>query len=180
MTFIYFNPILESRFGYSPVDIIKHNFYLTCFMVVADIFWANMSRHFHPIRILKFRWGCAFILMVSIPFLIDSLTNIQVLILIQVSLLFFNLSGLPAEAVLIYHLPIYRRFTFASFIYALSRASMYIITSFGLVFLGNYFGIFGIYFITIPITLVFLYGVRHFESLERKIGVYPNLSFPSK
>ena len=79
---------------------------------------------------------------------------------------------MPADAVFIYHLPIRRRFTFASFLYALTRALVYVITSVGLVYLGNYFGPFGLWFITLPVTVAYLYGVIHFERIERKTGYF--------
>ena len=88
-------------------------------------------------------------------------------------LLVLTLGAIPAAAIFIQHLPIYKRFTFASFLYALSRALMYIITSFGLVYLGSRFGHFGIWFIALPIISTFIYGIFHFEGLERLLKLYP-------
>jgi MFS family permease len=173
LAFIYFNPMLKESFGYSPEDIIKHNFFLSIVPVIAGIFWAILSYYIHPIRILKIRWVFIFLLMVSIPFLIINLNSPLQLFFMQSLILFFNLGGLPADAVFFYHLPIYRRFTFASFLYALSRAIMYIITSFGLVYLGSYFGPFGLWFLSLPIIVAYLYGILHFQNLECKLGFYP-------
>jgi hypothetical protein len=53
---------------------------------------------------------------------------------------------------------------------------MYIITSFGLVYLGSYLGVFGLWVLTLPITMGYLYGVFHFEELEHNLGFYPDLS----
>jgi len=114
--------------------------------------------------------------MILIPISIGVINSSVQLFLIQALILFLPLDSMPAQAVFVYHFPIYRRFTFASFLYALSRTLTYIITSFGLVYLGSYFGPLGLWFITLPITLAYLYGVLHFESLERKLGIYPNLS----
>lgn len=95
------------------------------------------------------------------------------IVCVQVLIVTFNLTGLPADAVFYYHLPIFRRFTFATFLYALSRTLMYVVTSFGLVYLGSYLGVYGLWVLTLPITIGYLYGVFHFEELEHNLGFYP-------
>jgi MFS family permease len=177
LAYMYFNPMLKDDFGYSSQEIILHNFFLSFIPISSGVFWALLSYRFHPIRLMKIRWVFTLLLMISMPFLIKGTTAPIQLFLIQGSILFLSLGSLPAEAIFYYHLPIYRRFTLASFLYALSRAIMYIITSVGLVYLGNYFGTFGLWFITLPITFIYLFGVYHFQELERKLGVYPNLTF---
>lgn len=170
LAYIYFNPLLKDKFGYSPEDIIRHNFFLSIVMVVFYIFWAFLSYRIHPIKIIKARGLTAFLIMLLMPFLIMIIDSPTQLFIMQGLVLALTLFGMPAEAIFIYHLPISRRFTYASFLYALSRALMYIITSFGLVYLGEAFGPFGLWFITLPTCLAFLYGVFYFERLERKTG----------
>lgn len=176
LIFMYFNPILQVNFGYSSADIIRHNFFLSIFMVVLYVFWSILSSYVHPIKILKIRGFFFLCFMIVLPLLIIDIPNPVVLFFIQLLILIAPLDGAPAEAVFIYHFPIYRRFTYASFLYAVARALMYIIISFGLIYLGKYFGAFGLWFITLPVAVAFLYGVFHFEKLERKLEIYPNLS----
>jgi MFS family permease len=173
LSYMYFNPILKENFGYSSEDIIRHNFFLSIIMVIFYIFWAMLSSRIHPIKILKIRALLFLLLMVSLPFLIIITPNPVVLFFIQALILLTPLDGMPADAVFIYHFPVFRRFTYTSFLYALSRALMYIIISFGLVYLGSCFGL---WFITLPITVAYLYGVFHFEKLESKLEIYPNLA----
>lgn len=45
---------------------------------------------------------------------------------------------------------------------------MHVITSFGLVFLTQKFSHWGVYLLSIPGTLTFLWGVRYFENLEKE------------
>lgn len=174
--YIYFNPLLKDNFGYSPEQIIKHNFYLSMFMLAASAFLLILSNHIHPLKILRIRWILTFFLMVSLPFLVSIVDTPYKLFIIQACIVSFNLTGLPADAVFYYHLPIFRRFTLATFLYALSRTVMYVITSFGLVYLGIYFGEFGLWVLTIPITLGYLFGIFQFEELEHKLGFYPDIS----
>lgn len=174
LIFMYFNPILQGNFGYSSADIIRHNFFLSIFMVTLYVFWSVLSSYIHPIKILKVRGLFFLFFMIIMPFLIMNIPNPTVLFFIQLLILVAPLDGAPAEAVFIYHFPIYRRFTYASFLYAIARALMYVIISFGLIYLGRYFGTFGIWFITLPVAVASLYGVLYFEKLERKLGTYSN------
>jgi len=176
LSFLYFNPVLKDNFGYSANEIISHNFFLSIIMALSFMGWGFLSFYIHPIKIIKIRGSCAFVLMLLMPLIITAIHNPLALFLLQSSIIILSLGSMPANAVFIYHLPITRRFTYASFLYALTRALMYIITSFGLVYLGSYFDHFGLWFITLPMTMAYLYGVYHFEYLERKIGIYPNLS----
>ncbi|WP_425361697.1 proline/betaine transporter [Candidatus Tisiphia endosymbiont of Mystacides longicornis] len=57
-------------------------------------------------------------------------------------------------------------------IYAVSRALMYVITSFGILFLTKYFGHWGLLIIMIPISVGFAFGLRHFQKLEKEAGIY--------
>ena len=58
--------------------------------------------------------------------------------------------------------PVFKRFTAVSFIYALTRALMYIITSFGLVYLTEWYGHYGLWIITVPVSVGFLWGCKSF------------------
>jgi MFS transporter, MHS family, proline/betaine transporter len=173
LAYMCFNPMLKDAFGYTSEEVIKHNFFLSFVPIVSSLLWISLCCYIHPLKLMKVRGIFAIILLIAMPFLILKFSSGLHIFLFQSSLLTFHLGSLPGEAVFNYHLPIYRRFTFASFLYALSRALMYIITSFGLVFLGNYIGTFGFWIITLPIGFAFLYGIRHFESLEKKLGIYP-------
>jgi len=168
MVFFYFNPILKESFGYSSEDIIKHNFLLSGIATVCWIVYTYLSCHIHPIKIIKVAGISALFLMISLPFLLINVASLVQLFLIQALFLVFPLSAMPAEAVLISHLPFYRRATYATFLFALTRALVYIATSFGLIYLTGYFGHFGIWVLSLPISVFFLYGVFHFEGLERK------------
>jgi hypothetical protein len=175
LAYLYFNPMLKSKFGYTASDIIEHNFWLSVILLISAIGWSLLSAHIHPIKIIKIRGMMTLLLMILLPFFVEYTTNAPQLFMIQTAILVLQLSGMPAGAVFMYNLPIYSRFTYASFLYALARALMYIITSFGLVYLGEWLGIYGLWIISIPATIGFLYGVHHFEILERKSGIYPNL-----
>jgi hypothetical protein len=80
-------------------------------------------------------------------------------------------TSFPAIPIFLSYLPVFRRFTYSSLIYALSRSIMTIITSFGIVILVNKFGYIGLYIIFVPIIVGFMFGIAHFTGLERKRGL---------
>lgn len=174
LSYVHFNSMLKDNFGYTPEEIIMHNFFLSVFMLFTYIFWSVLSFRLYPLKILKFRWFLKLMLLILLPFIIQAINSPAQLFIMQSFIIFLTLYDIPAEAIFIYHLPIYRRFTYASFLYALSRAFMYIVTSFGLVYLGELFGPYGLWFIAAPLMFVFIYGIKHFEDLERSVGLYPN------
>ncbi len=60
-----------------------------------------------------------------------------------------------------------------AFIYAISCAMMYIITSFGIIYLTKYLGHYGLLVVIIPLNIGCALGINHFENLEKKVGNYP-------
>ena len=67
---------------------------------------------------------------------------------------------------LIKNFPVLRRITAVSLLYSLTRAIMYIITSFGLVYLTEFFGHYGLLLITLPVALSFLWAIVYYSALE--------------
>jgi len=172
LAYMFFNPILKAQFGYTPEKIITHNFFLSIIQLSANLVWTFLCYWVHPLQILKWRGIFVFLLMMTIPFLLGQFTSSNEIFLVQASILILTLGGLPADAVFIKHFPVYRRFTATSFLYALTRAVMYIVTSFGLIYLGDYFGDYGLWVITLPVAGAFLWGVHYFQKLEEEFGDY--------
>jgi hypothetical protein len=78
------------------------------------------------------------------------------------------LGDVPAAAILLNRFPTLRRFTAASLLFASGQAVMNVLTSFGLFYLGSTFGPYGLWAITLPVTIAFLCSVFHFEGLDSK------------
>jgi MHS family proline/betaine transporter-like MFS transporter len=177
LAFLYFNPILKESFGYSPEDIVRHNFFLVLILVITSSFLTYLSYHIHPLKINRARGILGLFMMILLPFFLMGLTSPIQLFLIQALILILGFEAMPSLAVFVSHFPLYRRVTFASVLWSLSRALMYAITSFGVVFLGSYFGHFGLWLIALPTACAYLYGIDHFKQLERKTRLY-NKSIP--
>lgn len=166
LAYMYFNPLLKNKFGYSPEDIILHNFFLSVLMCISVVFWIMLSYRIHPLIILRERCKILFGLTLLLPFCINSVSSSFHVFLIQASILIFSMVAEPAPSIFIMHFPVLRRFTTASFVYALSRALMFIVTSFSLVYLTEWLGYYGLWVVMFPIISGFFWGVRYFEKLE--------------
>lgn len=84
------------------------------------------------------------------------------------------MTAIPADSIFVIRFPVLKRFTAVSVLYALSRALMYIVTSFSLVYLTEFFGYYGLWLIMIPVILGYLWGVCHFEKLEQQSNNHAN------
>jgi MHS family proline/betaine transporter-like MFS transporter len=174
--FIYFHcgTILKSSFSYTGEQIITHNFYISISRVFSLIIIAYLSYYIYPLILIKIRMIVFSIIILAFPYLLNNfITSPLELLILQLILSTFSLSFCSGHPILYKHFPVFKRFTYASFLYALSRISVYVITSFGFIYLTHYFGNYGILVVMIPITIGFAYGFNHFEKLEKQKGNYP-------
>lgn len=166
ITFMYCG-ILKKNLGYTAEEIIHQNLFVSILGMISITLTAFLSYKIRPLFILKSKVFILFFFVLLTPHLIShlSLSNI---ILVQVVFIIFGLAINPAYPIIFQHIPVLKRFTNASFIYATSRALTYIITTFGCVYLTEWFGYYGLLIIMVPITLGFFWGVNHFEKLENQ------------
>ncbi len=168
LSFLYFNSILKESYGYSAEDIILHNFFLSVIMLFSNGVWAKLSYRIYPLEILKLKAKIFGILVLLLPVLILQTAHQYQIFALQALVLMVALGSHPADPLFIKHFPVFRRFTNTSFLYALSRALVYIFTSFGLFYLTKTFGQWGLWGIMGPVALGFYWSVRYFEKLEKQ------------
>ena len=173
LAYIYFIPTLKNTHGYSSADIIAHNLYVAIIDIFGVIFFSLCSKKIYPLFISKTVGILFFIVLIVSPILLENNSNQYIIFFVQVVLTIFGLRGTPSDPILIKYFPIFKRFTAVTFGYALSRALMYVIISFGLVFLSEWFGYYGIWLIGIPLNLLWIKAIFHYESLEKEVGNYP-------
>ncbi|WP_052046314.1 MFS transporter [Candidatus Paracaedibacter symbiosus] len=169
LAYMYFNQPLKEVYGYTSEEVIFHNFLLSIISLVIISLLCAISCKTHPLKILEIRGKMSLFLSLLLPIAIMKSSNHFHIFLIQTLILLTALSPIPGVSVFIKYLPTLKRFTAASFVYALSRAIMYLITSFSLVYLTKFLGYYGLWLILIPVNIGFLWGVRHFEELEKDI-----------
>ncbi|WP_032112701.1 MFS transporter [Candidatus Paracaedibacter symbiosus] len=164
--YVHCSHILQFTYHYSATDIIKQNFFVSIVQTIGYLLFAFLSYYIHPLRILKYKLWAIFPMLLICPYLLSVITSGAQLFYIQNFIIFFAMTAAPAMPVFIKRFPVFKRFTYTSFIYALTRASMYVLTSFGLVYLTEIFGHWGLWLIFIPCAASFWGGIKYFEKLE--------------
>ncbi|WP_341789809.1 hypothetical protein [Rickettsia endosymbiont of Polydrusus tereticollis] len=151
---------------------MKNNFYVSVAQLALMVLLVLLTFKFHPLKMLKVR---AIIFLVAMPigvyFLNNAATDFDIF-KIQVLLIMTSITTSTATPIIFKSFPVFKRFTYTSVLYAFSTIFITIITSFGMVYLVNILGNYGILLIMMPVGMAFYWGVTHFESLERLQGNY--------
>lgn len=164
-SYVYCGNILKSL-GYTAEQIIHQNLAVTLVQLASLSFISYLSYRIHPLKILKTKvFLFSAVIFITPIFLSNSASALNIFFIQSISVA-LALDSTPGVPVFLEHLPILKRYTYASTTYAFSRAGMYIITSFGLIYLTNWFGAWGLWIVFIPATIGFLLAVKHFEKLE--------------
>ena len=165
-TYIHCSNILKHTFGFSPEQVIQQNFVVSIINLVGYIVITYLSYRIHPLQILKIKSRLFLVFVLCCPYLLFHLQSPRMIFFIQAFVMLFVLSCTGAMSIFLKHFPVFRRFTYANLIYALSRTTMSIITSLGLVYLVRYFSHWGVLIVMLPVTLGYMIGIAHFEKLE--------------
>jgi len=163
---------LKTVFNYTPAQILNHSFLISIVDFLGIILITYLSAKIYPLRILKVKIVIFSTSLIFIPYLLQNVTMPVHLFCIQSFIVLFAVDSSPASAIFYKHFPVFKRFTYAGFMYASSRALIYICSSFGFVYLVERYSHFGILIIMIPITIGFNFAILHFSKLEREAGNY--------
>ena len=165
--YIHCGNILRDAFNYTPQQVISHNFLLSIIDLFGLIVLAIMSYKIYPLKILKIKLIVFFMFLLLSPYLLGNISSPMYVGLIQTFAVFFAFDEMPGVSILYKHFPVFKRFTYTSILHALARAFMYVVVSFGLVYLTKYFGSYALLIISLPLSLGYGYGLLHFEKLEQ-------------
>ena len=173
ISYIYCGNILKTQFGYTVEEVIRQNLIVTVidFLTVISIIF--LSYRIYPLKILKLRLYANVIFILILPYVLASAKSPYTIMIIQIFSLICGLTANPAFPIFYIHFPIFKRFTYATFLYALNRAIMYVVTSFGVIYLVEYTGYMGLWIVMIPLAIGFLWSIHHFEKLEKASGNFP-------
>ncbi|APZ30072.1 MFS transporter [Rickettsia conorii] len=177
LTYIYCSNILKNKFGYTPEEIISHNFYISIINLLGYIFLTYLSCRIHPLKILKAKVFIFFPVALFYPYIWNYINDPSHVFLLQSFIILFVLSTNPATPIFYKHIPIFKRVTYGGFIYAVSRAIMHIITSFGIIYIEKYLGQWGVSIIILPMIIGYGLGVLYFVKLETEVGTYHDIGY---
>ncbi|WP_342271549.1 hypothetical protein [Candidatus Tisiphia endosymbiont of Parasteatoda lunata] len=149
--FIYLHcgTILKTDFGYTSTEVIHHNFIVSVLEFLILSILSYVSYRVYPLLTAK------------------------IILIIYSIVILFKYCHTSAAPIFYKSFPVFKRFTCVSVIFSVSRALMYVITSFGFIYIIDYFGNWGILIIMIPTIIAFAYGLLHFEKLEKDSRSYP-------
>ncbi|MCC8369497.1 MAG: MFS transporter [Rickettsia endosymbiont of Oxypoda opaca] len=169
--YIHCGEILKTSFNYTPEQVIQQNFNLSIVELISILILAGLSYRVYPLKLSKLLLSMFTITTLACPYLLDHATTPFHIFIIQAFFMAFALNVMPTIPICYRHFPIFKRFTYTTFIFAMSRAFIYLITSFCIIYLTKFFGNWGLLVIMIPTSIGF--GILHFEKLEKEAGLYP-------
>ena len=162
--------ILKNSFHYSPEQIIQHNFFVVLVGTINYLLIVVLNYKIYPLLLFRTRLIIISIFSMFIPYLLDSVSTPSELMLIQSFIMFFIPTSSAGDSIFHSHVSAGKRFRYVAITFAVTRAIMYVITSFGLTLLINKYGNEGIFFIAAPIILFTFLGLNYFFKLEREAG----------
>jgi len=168
LAFIYCGNILKDSFGYTPEQVIHQNLIVGITELLGVLPLVYLSYKIYPLIILKIKAVIFSVFILFCPYLLNNVTTPFELLLIQCFIMFFVLDTVPGVAIFYKHFPIFKRFTSVSLLYSLSRAFMYVITSFGFIYLNDHFGHWGLLIIMLPVIIAYIFGLYYFDGLEKE------------
>ena len=177
-SYIHCGGMFKDFFGYTSEQVIHQNFLASMANLLGYIAIAILSYKIHPLKILQTKLAAYSIFILICPYLLYHIDTPFELCLIQSFSMLFILSTNPAMSVLYTHLPIFKRFGCATMVFAISRALMAILTSFGFTYLERYLGHWGLLVVMAPLCLCFAFGLHHFAKLEIEAERYRQKKSP--
>ena len=170
VSYVYCGDLLKSNFGYSAEEVINQNLYVSLIMAGSAVVRYVLCFSFHPLIIVKYHLIISMILYIVCPFWLNNMGSGFEMGVFQVLVIIIAADSKFASSTMYSHFPVLQRFKMTSFLYALSRAITYVLTSFGLVYLTYWAGNFGIAIALIIAAGLNTYGLNHFMKLERASG----------
>jgi MHS family proline/betaine transporter-like MFS transporter len=171
-SYVYCGGILKNQFHYSGVALIEHNLVIAILNLLALFICVMLTKKIHPLKIQKIKVLLYIPFLLVVPYILQNTQSVWQVFIIQFCGVALGNSTIPAKAIFLTHFPVFKRFRYASLLAAISHVVLYLLTSFGLVFLVKFFGYYGILLISIPTTLAFLAGTLYFIKLEKQAGFY--------
>ena len=169
--YIHCSMVLKNSFNFTPSMIIYHNFIVSIFQFLGLMVLVYLTLKVNPLKLVKVKILILSSIFLFFPYFLENTKSSIVIFFIQLSSLLL-ISDLPSTGIYFKHFPIFKRFTYTSLLYSLSRTIVPIVTSFGSVLLVKKYGEYGMLIIVMPIFLGYLFGLNHFQFLEQKINKY--------
>ncbi len=171
--YVHCGNILKTNFGYTMAEVIQHNFIFCLVEVLTVLALCYLSLKIYPLLTVKIILFICSVFIIFCPYLLNNVSSPYQLFLMQFVMVLLYECLAPAGSIFYKSFPVFKRFTCASITFAVSRALMYVVTSFGFVYLIDHFGHWGLWIIMVPTIIGFAYGLFYFDKLAKELGGYP-------
>lgn len=172
VSFFYSGEFLAQNYGYSPKQIIFHNTLISLVGFASTTCIAFLTKHFYPIKILRYSAIMLLCFLPFIPTIIERSTSVWEVFVIQSALFSLDLS--VGTAIFARGFPIIGRYTVLGTSFSLARAVGAIFTSFICVIVGQNFGFAGVAGLLCFMTCLYLLGLHLFTPCEEDIFIEKN------
>lgn len=166
--YFYCGNVLRNSFGYDAAQVIQQNLIVSIVQLLSVLLLTYLSYHIYSLTIVRVKLVIFSIFTLICPYILNIVRSPFELLIFQSLFIIFTSSSVPAVPIFFKHFPVFKRFTYTSCSYALSRAVIYIVTSFGFIYITEYFGSWGVLVILVPINLGFAFALNHFQKLEQQ------------
>ncbi|WP_341748910.1 MFS transporter [Candidatus Tisiphia endosymbiont of Sialis lutaria] len=167
LLYVHCSAILRTTLNYNSQQIIAHNLIIATAYLLIGIAYNYLSYKISPLKISKTRLVIFSSTIIFLPYLLTNIPSPFYLLLLQFFIVIFGPRVFPATPIFYKQFPVFKRFRCVSISFAVVRAIMFIVTSFGLVYLIEHFGNWGIVILFVPFLVAYGFGLRHFAMLEK-------------
>ena len=171
-SYVYCGNILQKSFGFTKAMVVHQNLILGLFNLLGLFCWVYLTKFIHPLKILKFKLSLYFPFIFALPYLLTIANSSSFLLLIQVLVILLGNSTVPARGVFIMSFGTLERFKWSAGLNGVSHVLLYIITSFGMDYMNNIIGVYGVLVIFLVITIIYTWGILEFIKIEKENGNY--------
>lgn len=123
---------------------------------------------FNPIKIARFITTMSLPLYISIPFFFTNFHSIIVIVAMQMLCTTFCITDYPGSPMIYVRFPVLERFKIILLFSGLANAMMWPLCTFGIPFLTNKFGYYGLYIVYLPITIVSIFAINYFVKVTEE------------
>jgi hypothetical protein len=157
------NNILRNTYGYTELEIIHRNSTTVCYhmgYVLCAIFAVG---YVNPYKLGMYRFLAGFLLMFCSPLLVDTLDT---LLWFQNLISFLLISDICTVPIVYTNISKSHRFKITTLSFAISRAFIMIITSYGLIYAQPVLGKYTFIVFSMPCLISYYIAFRYFKSLD--------------
>ncbi|MBM3467536.1 MAG: MHS family MFS transporter [Alphaproteobacteria bacterium] len=165
IVYIYSAEIYKTKFLFTAPDVIHNNLLVSIIQLVSMSFVSYLSYRIYPLKILRVKLVAFAFFILFLPFCLFHLRDSNDLLLLQMLFIILLPSTPPAVPILFKCFSVFTRFTYTSVMYAISRALIYVVTSFGIIYLSRSFEYYGLLILLIPAVVCFYLALNHFDKL---------------